>query len=140
MEISFNSLITTLFHSSFLTKIYFTAKIFNGHMISVTELYPSRHGCISDASLRRLIQRLRDISKRADLQISEMSTVRCIKDASSETSLRSLRSSQRRLWVSSEPVIHCFQTEAFFFGYLLIYLRVFKYFAKLILKVAQSLV
>ena len=66
-------------------------------MISVTDLYPSRHGCISDASLRRLIQRLRDISKRADLQISEMSTVRCIKDASSETSLRSLRSSQRRL-------------------------------------------
>ena len=139
MEISFNSFITTLFHFSFWTKIYFTAKIFNGHMTSVTDLYPSRHGCISDASLRRLIQRLRDISKRADLQTSEMSTVRYIKDASSETSLRSLRSSQRRLWVSFEPVIHCFQTEAFF-GYLLIYLRVFKYFVKLILKVAQSLV
>ena len=27
-------------------------------------LHPSRHGCVSDASLRRLIQRLRDISKR----------------------------------------------------------------------------
>ena len=40
---------------------------------------PSRHGCISDASRRRLIQRLRDISKRADLQISETSPVRCIK-------------------------------------------------------------
>ena len=48
---------------------------------------PSRHGCISDASLRRLMQRLRDISKRADLQISETSPVRCIKDVSSETSL-----------------------------------------------------
>ena len=34
---------------------------------------PSRHGCISDASLRRLMQHLRDISKRADLQISEVS-------------------------------------------------------------------
>ena len=42
-------------------------------------------------------KRLRDISKRTDLQISETSPVRCIKDVSSETSLRSLRSSQRRL-------------------------------------------
>ena len=58
---------------------------------------PSRHGCISDASLRRLIQRLRDISKSADLQISEMSPRRLIKDVSSETSLRYLRFSQRRL-------------------------------------------
>ena len=40
---------------------------------------------------------LRDVSKRADLQISKTSPVRCIKDVSSETSLRSLRSSQRRL-------------------------------------------
>ena len=32
---------------------------------------PSGLGCISDASLRRLIQRLRDILKRADLQVSE---------------------------------------------------------------------
>ena len=46
---------------------------------------PSRHGRISDASLRRLMQRLRDISKRADLQISEMSPVRCIKDVSPKT-------------------------------------------------------
>ena len=30
----------------------------------------SRHGCISDASLRSLIQRLREVSKRAELQIS----------------------------------------------------------------------
>ena len=59
--------------------------------------YPSRHGCISDASLRRLMQRLRDISKRADLQISETSTGRLIKDVSSETPLRSLRFSQRCL-------------------------------------------
>ena len=84
---------------------------------------PSRHGRISDASLRRLMQRLRDISKRADLQISEMSPVRCIKDVSPKTSLRSLRSSQRRLCVASETVIDYFQTGAFF-GYLLIYLRV----------------
>ena len=61
------------------------------------QYYPSRHGCISDTSLRRLMQRLRDISKRADLQISETSAVRCIKDVSSETSRRSLRSSQGRL-------------------------------------------
>ena len=61
----------------------------------------SGHGCISDASLRRLIHRLRDISKRADLQISERSPWRLIKDVSSETSLRSLRFSQRRLWVAS---------------------------------------
>ena len=70
-------------------------------MISVTDLYPSRHGCISDASLRRLIQRLRDISKRADLQISDTSPWRLIKDVSSEMSLRSLRFSQRRLRVAS---------------------------------------
>ena len=61
------------------------------------QYYPSRHGCIADTSLRRLMQRLRDNSKRADLQISETSAVRCIKDVSSETSRRSLRSSQGRL-------------------------------------------
>ena len=66
-----------------------------------------------DASLRCLMQSLRDISKRADLQISETSPVRCITDASSETSLRSLRSSQKRLRVASETVILCFKTEAF---------------------------
>ena len=92
---------------------------------------PSRHGCISDASLRHLVQCLRDISKRADLQILETSPARCIKDVSLETSLRSLRPSQRRLWVTSETVIRHFQTEAFF-GYVLIYLRVFKYFENLI--------
>ena len=57
----------------------------------------SRHGCISDAYLRRHIQRLRDISKRADLQISETSPKRLIKDVSSKISLRSPRFSQRRL-------------------------------------------
>ena len=92
---------------------------------------PSWHGCISHLSLTRLMQRLRDISKRADLQISETSPVRCFNDVSTETSLRSLRSSQRRLWDASENVICYFQTEAFL-GYLLIYLRVFKLFANLI--------
>ena len=51
--------------------------------------HPSRLGCISDASLRRLIQRLRDILKRADLQVSETPPGRLIKDVSLETSLRS---------------------------------------------------
>ena len=68
---------------------------------------------VSQMHLRRLMKRLRDISKRADLQISETSPARSIKDASSETSMRSLGSSQRRLWVASEAVILCFQTEAF---------------------------
>ena len=64
----------------------------------------SRYGCISDASLRRLIQRLRDISNRADLQISETSPGILIKDVSSEMSQRFLRFSQRRRWVVSERV------------------------------------
>ena len=98
------------------------------HFTPMSHFYGSRHGCISDASMRRLMQHLRDISKRVDLQISETSLVRCIKGVSSEMSLRSLRSSQRRLWVASESVIPYFQTEVFF-GYFLIYLRVFKYFA-----------
>ena len=50
---------------------------------------PSRLGSISDTSLRRFIQRLRDILKRADLQISEAPPGRLIKDVSLETSLRS---------------------------------------------------
>ena len=50
-----------------------------------------------NASLRSLMQCLRDISLRADLQISWTSPVKPIKDASSEMSLRSLRSSQRHL-------------------------------------------
>ena len=37
---------------------------------------PSRHGYISDASLRRLTQRLRNVSDRADLQISEATLMR----------------------------------------------------------------
>ena len=48
-------------------------------------------------SLRRLIERLRDTSKSADFQISGVSLERLIKNVSSETSLRSLRFSQRRL-------------------------------------------
>ena len=74
--------------------------------------------------------RLRDISKRADLQISETPPGRLIKEVSSETSLRSLRFSQRRLSVASETVILGLQTKAFF-GYLFIYLQVFIIFAKL---------
>ena len=80
--------------------------------------------------LRHFIQRLRDISKRVDLQISETSRARLIKDVSSETSLRSLRISQRNLWVASQTVILGLQTKGFF-GYLFIYRRVFEYFAKL---------
>ena len=40
---------------------------------------PSWHGCISDASLRCLKQLLRDILKRADLQILETSPLRYTK-------------------------------------------------------------
>ena len=80
--------------------------------------------------LRHFIQRLRDISKRVDLQISETSRARLIKDVSSETSLRSLRISQRNLWVASQTVILGLQTKGFC-GYLFIYRRVFEYFAKL---------
>ena len=84
---------------------------FQGSMIKETGLsdfhkmsLPSRYGCISDASLRRLIQRLRDISNRADLKISETSPGILIKDVSSEMSQRFLRFSQRRRWVVSERV------------------------------------
>ena len=77
-------------------------------------MVPSRHGCISDASLRHLIQRLKDISKKADLQISETSPGKLIKGVSSETSLRSLRFSQRRLRVASETVILGLQTKGSF--------------------------
>ena len=38
--------------------------------LNLLKISPSRHARISDASLRRLIQRLRVISKRVDLQIS----------------------------------------------------------------------
>ena len=91
---------------------------------------PSQHGCILNVSLRRLIQHLRDISKKADLQISETSSGRLIKDVSSETSQRSLRFSQIRLWVASETVILGLHTKVFF-GYMFIYLGVFISFAKL---------
>ena len=43
-----------------------------------------------EMSLWRLMQRLRDISKRADLQIYKMSPERLIRDVSSKTSLRYL--------------------------------------------------
>ena len=58
----------------------------------------SWHGCISDASLRLLMQCLRDISKRGDFQISETSHGSLIKSVSSETYLRSLRFSQRPVY------------------------------------------
>ena len=51
-------------------------------MSMITEAVPSQHGCISNASLGRLIQRLRDISKKADFQISEMPPGILIKDVS----------------------------------------------------------
>ena len=60
-------------------------------------IYLSRHGCISDASLRRLTQRLRDVSDRAGLLISGTSLMRLIKDVSSEMFLRCLTSSRRYL-------------------------------------------
>ena len=95
----------------------------------------SRHGCISDASLRRLMQRLRDISKRADLQISERSAKSLIKDVSLEMSLKSLRFSQRRLLVTSETVNLGLQTKVLFIqgmtAYLFISLWVVIFFAKL---------
>ena len=91
---------------------------------------PSQHGCILNVSLRRLTQRLRDISKKADLQISETSSGKLIKDVSSETSQRSLRFSWIRLWVASETVILGLHSVAFF-GYLFIYLRILISFAKL---------
>ena len=50
--------------------------------------------CIFETSL---IHYLRDISNRADLQISETYPERLIKDIFSEMSLRSLRFSQKRL-------------------------------------------
>ena len=87
---------------------------------------------------RRLIdisKNLRDISKKAYLQISNTSPGRLIKEVSSETSLRSLMFSQSRLWVASETAILGLQIETFF-GYLFIY---YESFAKLIYKVAQSL-
>ena len=84
----------------------------------------------SDVPLRRLIQCLREISKRADLQISETSLERLIIDNSSVMSHRSLRFSQGRLSVASETVILGLQIKAFF-GYLFIYLQVFTFSAKL---------
>ena len=59
--------------------------------------FPNGQGCTPDVSLRRLMQRFRDISKRADLQTFETSPGILIKDVSSETSLKSPRFSQRRL-------------------------------------------
>ena len=50
-----------------------------------------------DAFLRRIMQCLREISKRTDLQISETAPGRLVKGVSSETSLTSLRFSQRCL-------------------------------------------
>ena len=78
------------------------------------------------------MQCLIDISNWSDLQIFETSSVRLINDSSSQMSLRSFRFSQRRLWVTSETVILDFYTEACF-GYMLIYLRAFKEFAKLVI-------
>ena len=86
-----------------------SAKIWDGGLSHNSK--PSRHGCISDAFLRRLIQRLRDISKRADFQTPKMPRGRRIKDVSSETSKRSLRFSQRCLWVASETAVLSLQAK-----------------------------
>ena len=84
------SVINILHNSFFRYWIYFAWQCDCAAKIFAWNSFLSRHGCISNASLRRLMQRLRDISKRADLQISETFPVRSIKDASSETSLRKL--------------------------------------------------
>ena len=94
------------------------------------------HWCTSYASLKRLIQRLRDM---ADLQIPETSPGRLIKGITSEASLRSRRFSQKRLWVATETVTLGLQIKGLD-DYLFIYLRVFECFVKRILKVGQSLV
>ena len=70
LEISQNSKENTSVRVSFLIKLQ--AESCNCFK-KETRAQLSRHGCISDGSLRRLMQRLRDISKRADLQISETS-------------------------------------------------------------------
>ena len=76
--------------------------------------FPGWHGCISDASLRRFIQRLRHISKRADLGMSEASPRRVTKDVSLETALISLKFSQRLLRVASKTFILGIQTKILF--------------------------
>ena len=98
-------------HFSYLKNAFFCSLIstFSGILTC-----PSRHGCISNASLRRLMQRLRDISKRADLQISDTSAKSLIKDISSEMFLKSLSFSQRHLLVASETVNLGLQTKALF--------------------------
>ena len=75
------------------------------------------------------IQCFRDISKRANMQVSETSPGKLIKDVSSERSLRYLRFSQRPLWFASETTSLGLQIKGFF-GCLFIYLRVFKYFCQ----------
>ena len=92
--------------------------------------FPNGQGYIPDASLRRLIQRFRNISKRYDLKVSETSPGISSKGVFSETSLKSFRFSQRRLWVSSVTVILGLETNVFF-GYLFIYQRIIIFFAKL---------
>ena len=77
----------------------------------------------------------REISKRADLQISKTSPGRIIKDVSSKRYLRSLRFFQRRLWVASETVIPGLQTKALFIQGMATYSSAYKsasFFAKLI--------
>ena len=64
-----------------LQKIFYNSHIYNVYVMFYYEIswfhqdfyrknvfFPSGHGSISDASMRRLIEGLRDISKRADLQ------------------------------------------------------------------------
>ena len=83
---------------------------FSWHLI-VTSLFPASMDA-SHMQMWVLIQCLRDVSKRTDLQISESSLDRLIKGVSPETSLRSLRFSQRHLLVASETVILGLQTKS----------------------------
>ena len=82
------------------------------------------------ALLRRLIKRLRHISWRENHKSLTRLPGEGLRTSPQKPLLRSLRFSQRRLWVASDTVILGLQTKGFF-SYLFIYLQVFIYFAKL---------
>ena len=95
-----NSFGKPLFRLSVLPVFFVLNLVFNMCVILLKKA--RMNGCISDISLRRFIQRLRDISKRADLQISETSHGRLIKDVS----WRSLRF-LRRVLATCSSVYQC---------------------------------
>ena len=96
-------------------------------MVRVTHPVWMHLRCISITSHTASQRHLKEGSVE---QISETSPERLIRDVSLEASLRSLSPSQRHLWVASETVVFGFETKTFF-GYLFIYLWVFKHFVKL---------